>query len=266
MHHKDAPSVPSLLLSIEKNVPCYNSLVVVVPPESRHVLAGLFPSGTKLFVVPEPLPKQFGYLSQQVVKLYADRFTTAANVLILEADMVFTGWRDKCFFAEGRQRVRTFCVGYARDKADDIWKRGTEHAVGGVVDQDCVVNTPFAFPRAVFPALREHLKRRHGKPFGKLMEDYFPGHSKGWERTDLLFSEFNILAHFMLQHRPELTELVRTGEPGWHDIGKCSQHIGAVVKRNHDLPNPKLTHEYFELALRALDGPVPAEEAVLELQ
>ena len=60
MHHKDAPFVPSLLLSIEKNVPCYNSLVVVVPPESRHVLAGLFPSGTKLFVVPEPLPKQFG--------------------------------------------------------------------------------------------------------------------------------------------------------------------------------------------------------------
>ena len=63
-----------------------------------------------------------------MIKLYADRFTTAANVLILESDMVFTGWRDECFFAAGRQRVRTFCVGHVLDKADDIWKRGTEHA------------------------------------------------------------------------------------------------------------------------------------------
>ena len=264
IHHKDAPFAAALFKSIELHLPCFHDLILVVPPESRFILHAVAPPGAKLYVVPDPLPPRFGYLSQQVIKIFADKFTTGSRVMILETDMVFKSWHDGCFFAD-RNTIRTFCVEFKRDKASDIWKVGTENAVGAPVTQDCVVNTPFVFPRNVFAALRDHVKRTKGKTWGEFMEEYFEGHSKGWVRESLLFSEFNILAHFMLKNLPEQVELVTTADKHWHMVGKCSRHVGAEVKRNHQLPNPKLTAEYFDIAFHTLDGEIQTLDLQLDL-
>ena len=106
MHHKDAPFAAALFKSIELHLPCFHELIIVVPPESRFILHAVAPPGAKLYVVPDPLPPRFGYLSQQVIKIFADKFTTGSRVMILETDMVFKSWHDGCFFAD-RNTIRT---------------------------------------------------------------------------------------------------------------------------------------------------------------
>ena len=76
LHSKDFPFFASMLKSVETYLPCFKDLVVIVPPESADEVGAVVPSWAKIYVVPEPLPEQFGYLSQQVIKLYSDKFTT----------------------------------------------------------------------------------------------------------------------------------------------------------------------------------------------
>ena len=137
------------------------------------------------------------------------------------------------------------------DKTDPIWKKGTEHALWRTVEYDCVINTPFIFPRDVFPNLRRWITEEvHKKPLDKFMEDYYEGHSKGWTPDDKLFSEFNILNHYMLNFMPDDVEMVKTSDVGWEER-HCSNHIN--VQRNHDLENPKLTSEFFQIAYQQMN-------------
>ena len=215
LHHKDIPLASTLFFSIERIFDCFQEFVVIVPPESEFAVAGSIPSYvTKIFVTPDPLPPKFGYLSQQIIKLHTDLFTLAPRVLILEADQIFVGYQEQCYFGVDEKgdlngKVKAYCIDYEKG-GNKVWRNGTTHAVGGgLILMDCCVSTPFAFPRDVFPALREHLEKLHNKPIGQLITDYFYGHSRGWTQESRLFSEFNILIHFMLRHRPDLVELVK---------------------------------------------------------
>lgn len=269
LHHKDAPLASSLFFSLERSMPCYHELIVVVPPESEFSVSAAVPSYAKVVVVPDSLPKEFGYLSQQLVKVYADQFTSAPRVLILEADLILSRWDDECFFGvdeSGRYngKMKVYCVDFEAGNSSSVWKLGTDHAIGKAIEprgikMDCCVNSPFAYTRDVFPALRKHIRTTHNKSIGKVMEDYFPGHSKGWEVTDLLFSEFNILNHFLLQNFPQKVELVMPSDIQW-SRNRCSRHIGAEVERNYDLRNPKLTLQYFELAYHAASDDVASSQ------
>lgn len=257
MHHKDAVFASVLFKSIETNNVCFRKCIVVVPPESKHVLSAVVPPWADIYVTPDPMPENFGYLSQQIVKLYADTYTDAEMVLILESDMIFTQWKRKCFFDQNNKPL-AFCLNFEEDKAGKIWKRGTEHAIGAPVDGDCVVNTPFLFPTKIFPLLRAHL-RKNGRTINDFMKDYFIGHSKGWEATDLLFSEFNIISFFIKNYYPNFVTFVTPRDKKWEYWGNCSKHIGAEIKRNYNLENPKLTMEYFERAYKHIKIPQKLE-------
>lgn len=257
MHHKDFPLASTLFNSLEKVFPCFKELVVVVPPESKFALAGGVPSYARVVLVPDPLPAQFGYLSQQVIKLYADLYTTGSRVLILEADLIMKHYSESCFFSVDQEgnyngKVRAYCStqGYA------VWYKGTHHAIGGdPIDMDCCMNSPFAFPRDVFPAFRDYIERTHGKRLGEFMEDYFEGHTKAWTPQDKLFSEFNILSHYMIRHHPEWVEVV-TPESG-HEKFEVQRHLCSdhqAIHRDHSLPNPKLTSAYFDNYYHILDS------------
>ena len=86
-----------------------------------------------------------------------------------------------------------------------------------------------------------------------------------------MFSEFNILNHFLLRYRPDLVELVTPDNPkaweswtpkpfwsaeeSWGSRMHCSAHLSGppLIPRNYDLPDPKLTSEYFDVAYKSLD-------------
>ncbi|CAM9843767.1 unnamed protein product, partial [Choristocarpus tenellus] len=85
---KDSPFAPFLFRSLELFMPCYGDLVILIEPQAINMVFSVIPLYAYVFVVDEPLPPQFGYLTQQFVKMYADIFTSKDYVLILETDLV----------------------------------------------------------------------------------------------------------------------------------------------------------------------------------
>jgi len=277
LHHNDGPLSAALFNSIERVFTCFHELIIVIPPESEYMIPGSIPSYAKVFIVPEPISRaDMGYIGQQVIKIYIDKFSKAKRVLILEADLIMKAWVDSCFLGvdgEGNYngKVRTYCATFEQGGAD-MWAKGIQHAIGGdMSNMDCTVLSPFVYHVEIFSQFREFIQKKHKKPFGKFIEDYYEGHSADWSKDNLMFSEFNILNHFMLKHRPDLVELVTPDNPkaweswtpkpfwsaeeSWGSRVHCSYHLSdpSIIPRNYDLPNPKLSSEYFDVAYKSLD-------------
>lgn len=279
LHFKDVSLASVLFHSIEKVFPCFRELIVTVSPDSEFIVSGGIPSYAKVYVVPEPVSDPaMGYIAQQVIKLYVDKFSTAKRVMILEADLVMTAWVDSCFLGvdnEGNYngKVRTYCATW-EDGGAKVWKKGIEHAIG-VSDpptMDCTVLSPFVYHVELFPELRRFIQDKHQKTFGEFIEDYFHGHSMGWIEENLLFSEFNILNNYMIQHRPDLAELCTPAdreaytswtpkpywskEESWGSRLHCSRHFSGppYIPRDNSLRNPKLSFQFFDTALHELDS------------
>jgi len=249
-------------------------LLIIVPK-------GSIPSYAKVFIVPEPISRpDMGYIAQQIVKLYVDKFSKAKRVLILEADLVMKAWIDSCFLGVDTNgnyngKVRTYCTKF-EDGGEEVWKKGIEHAigVGNIPTMDCTVNSPFLYHVEIFPQLRQFIQDKHQKPIGKFIEDYYAGHNVTWSKENLLFSEFNILNNFMIQHRPDLSELVMPRVPNiwmrwspslfwsadksWMSQNHCSAHLSdpEVIPRNYNQRNPKLSSYFFNVAYHEVDNSI----------
>jgi len=215
-------------------------MAVILPPESQYV-SSVVPKYAKVFVVPEMLPES-GYLSQQLVKLYADEYLKEEYILHVESDSIFTEWKQSCFFDEFG-RIRMFCKPFSAG-ATDVWKKGTEYSLHVQIQEDCLQSTPFLYRRHVFADLRADIYSRHGKKVEDLVkDDYLQSHLEGWKAENLLFSEFNTLNHFWKRAFPNELRVHKNTEKA-----TCSRHLGHEIDRNYDLQNPKLVFAYFKLA------------------
>ncbi|CAM9717963.1 unnamed protein product [Choristocarpus tenellus] len=248
---KDSLFAPFLFRSLELFTPCYGDLVVLIEPQSISMLFSVIPLYAYVFVVGEPLPPQFGYLTQQFLKMYADVFTSNDYVLILETDLVQSSSAVREGYFDEQGKIMSNCRMFGDVKwcgeNCDIWKVGTEHALGVPMDRDCLMKSPFLYPREIFGRVRNHIENHLGKPLIHIMEDYFAGHSKGWEVTDTLFSELNILNMYGRLYMPEEFNFITIDRHGI-DSHICFRHVGSQVRRNYDIWNPKATEQYFELA------------------
>ncbi|CAM9429606.1 unnamed protein product [Choristocarpus tenellus] len=183
--------------------------------------------------------------------MYSDVFTTNDYVLILEADLVQNNNAVGDGFFDEQGKIRGYCRMfddlYWCKTGCDVWRKGTEHALGLPTDRDCLYRTPLLFPREIFGRVRDHMENHHGKPLIRIMQDYFAGHSKAWEATDKLFSEFNILNTYGRVYMAELFDFTTIDRAGI-DTHSCFRHVGGEVRRNPNIWNPKATQQYFKLA------------------
>lgn len=136
IRHNDGPLSAALFNSIERVFTCFHELIIVIPPESEYMIPGSIPSYAKIFIVPDPITRpDMGYIGQQVIKMYIDKFSKAKRVLILEADLVMRAWVDSCFLGvdgDGNYngKVRTYCATFEQG-GTDMWAKGIQHAIGG---------------------------------------------------------------------------------------------------------------------------------------
>jgi len=150
LHHNDGPLSAALFNSIERVFTCFHELIIVIPPESEYMIPGSIPSYAKVFVVPEPISRaDMGYIGQQVIKIYSDKFSKEKRVLILEADLVMRAWVDSCFLGvdgEGNYngKVRTYCATFEQGGAD-MWAKGIQHAIGGDMSNMVSITTIMIF-------------------------------------------------------------------------------------------------------------------------
>ena len=136
IRHNDGPLSAALFNSIERVFTCFHELIIVISPESEYMIPGSIPSYAKIFIVPDPITRpDMGYIGQQVIKMYIDKFSKAKRVLFLEADLVMRAWVDSCFLGvdgDGNYngKVRTYCATFEQG-GTDIWAKGIQHAIGG---------------------------------------------------------------------------------------------------------------------------------------
>ena len=250
----DAPFLPGLFSSIEIFFPCTKKLTVVTPAAHGTAVVPLLPLYARIIFAEDPLP-EFGYLSQQIHKIYADKYTTGDYILILEADSMFIKpVLDSCFFLD--KKIAIGCRNYLTHSSDNniqIWRKGTEFALQDQLDAECLVQSPLLYPREVFNLLRRHIQANHPGSFALFIQNYFDGHSKGWTLNSTLFSEFQILNHFMIRHTDFATKVNLEPGKGLPDTLQCSLHLGAMVERDYSLENPKLNENYFNILFEEMD-------------
>ena len=249
-----APFVAYLLNSIDLFVPCRGDIVFVMTPEDVPSFLAVKKVDTKFHILRPSLPDGFGYLEQQLITLRADIYTTRKYVMMLDTDVVLSSYRlDECYIHDNK--IIVHCIPYdsavaARQPENliDIWRRGTEHALGVNVSAECMTRIPLLYPREIFAALRKHIEALHSKNFTLFLEDYFHGHSTKWAKENLLLSNFQILNHFAYNFMSRRFEF-RFNQS---DVKFCGRHLGHEIERNNALSNPKLVQQYFSLAAQVI--------------
>ena len=244
---RDVAFLPWLLKSIEVHRYTPRHFIVVVPPADVAVVKPILPSSATVVIMRDQIPAS-GYLSQQVVKLFADQYGSAPFIVVLEADMVFTRNDPACFWHG--DKVKSYCI--EADPSTNMWAKGTAFSLklDKPLQSTCVTVTPFAFPRSAFRAYRRFIRRHHNMTTVDFVSTFAAAHNVGWLPTNNMYSEFEQLSGYMWYYRPELVHRVDFGATNVDRL--CSAHTGAIVTRVDGLENPKLTTEYFRLAAAAL--------------
>ncbi|MCW3818989.1 hypothetical protein ONA91_31585 [Micromonospora sp. DR5-3] len=199
-YHRDLDWLAYALRSVRRWCHGFTELIVVTPRFSASRVGRALPTGVRLEICPD---HRDDYLGQQVSKLYADLYTDAAVLCHLDADMVFQRPVTPAdLFTGGRPRIGYRPVGQLGRYRP--WLGPTEAFLGAPVAYDFMCHPPFAYPRWLYPAVREHCLVTHGMP----LDEYVLG------RPPRGFSEFNALgAYAYHQHRDAFAWAGREVDP-----------------------------------------------------
>lgn len=186
---KDYPFLKYCLMSIERFACGFRQVVVVAP----SVVEGKMERPIPLVVKQEP-DREPGYLWQQVVKLHADRYTDADQILYIDSDTVFTKpVTPDTFMRNGKPIwMRTPWKDVSDSNAIEAWLPVMRNWFGCTPDFEYMRRMGQLVPVWLLKAMKDFTQFMHGKP----MEQYVMEAGS--------FTEFNcmgLLAHAKYEDR-----------------------------------------------------------------
>jgi hypothetical protein len=187
---KDLEWLELCLRSIERHCYGFSEVVVVVPESSRAwLMRRPLPSWARLLHCPVYADD---YLGQQVTKLHADLYTQADLIVHVDADCIFTrATQPRDLAPDNRPVAVTRPI--AELGRHYPWRLPTEEFLGFTVDLDFMQQSPFTYPRWLYPILRHHCQQLHGR---SIEEHVLSRPPRG-------FSEFNALGAYAHRHHRE---------------------------------------------------------------
>ncbi|CAI5526181.1 unnamed protein product, partial [Closterium sp. Naga37s-1] len=175
-----------LFRSIEQMWPRGIGDVILVLDEGESVVRDLVPPWVKVYYETNYLDLP-GKILQQWSYLWADNYTTATYIAIIDDDVVFNlKVTPGLLFnlTEGKPIV----IG-SRNAQRNNWLPSTRWLVGQhAYFANFMVQLPFVFPRAVLRKFREHVGELHRDKFGKSFDKafkYFAERGPKFERTQI---------------------------------------------------------------------------------
>ncbi|CAI5985613.1 unnamed protein product [Closterium sp. NIES-65] len=175
-----------LFRSIEQMWPRGIGDVILVLDEGEIVVRDLVPPWVKVYYETNYLDLP-GKILQQWSYLWADNYTTAPYIAIIDDDVVFNlKVTPGLLFnlTEGKPIV----IG-SRNAQRNNWLPSTRWLVGQhAYFANFMVQLPFVFPRDVLPRFREHVGELHRDKFGKSFDKafkYFAERGPKFERTQI---------------------------------------------------------------------------------
>ena len=200
-----------------------------------------------VIIEPEAKLMNSGYISQQYIKMFADKYFTDDTdfILHLDSDAIFIKeHKPEDLFIDNKPVIiknnyerldQNFKNQNHQDgrKNPTRWKAITEQVLGFNVDYEFMFLSPFIYPSHIFKSVRQYIENIHQKSFLEFMS------------TQKMFSEFNTLGAYCYKyHHDDFVWIDR-----WEELDKVNQRIKTVrnileqysrhqVYRKVDLTNP----------------------------
>ena len=206
--------LPHCLASLRKFSAGFMSPVVCVPEQDetacRKITHYTYPEAhvmTRAFLPGHEKARS------QIAFMMADLYCPNAQFIFkIDSDCITTAeFRPEPYFSAGKPVMwyATYASLYAAwpgptPPPHQKWQIGTERILGFAVPNEYTCRVPYVYPRATFPALREHVEALHHKSFSSCLTDFDAAyHDVG---------DCNLLGAFAHRCMPEAYEWVDTSE------------------------------------------------------
>lgn len=184
----DFPFLKYALKSIAKNCEKFRDLILVFDEGDEQDVALMdfkefeegFGKRPKIYF--EPV-KCDGYLNQQIIKMYADKYSDADYFLFTDSDTVITRHCMPESFMYTVGMPYAFMTPYTSLKGAVPWQKVTEEVLGFKIGFEFMRRQPFLFHRSTLIKCRQYLEKIKGKPLDKYIST----------RPNRDFSEYNVL-------------------------------------------------------------------------
>lgn len=210
---KDYEWLEYCLRSIEKFAKGFEN-VCLVSPESPPLYPRIGKGWFLLYTEKEH--GSDGYLSQQVFKLYADKYCAADYILYMDSDTVFTREvTPNTFFS--KEKINWMMTPY--DRTDAPWQPVVEKFIGLPfrIEYEFMRRHPTMVPRWLLESTRKYCEIRHGMS----LKDYV------MSQPNRAFSEFNVLgaiAYYFQRDKFNWINTATTAECDWPTL-TVKQHF-----------------------------------------
>ncbi|GJP30813.1 hypothetical protein CLOM_g7143 [Closterium sp. NIES-68] len=187
-----------LFRSIEQMWPRGLGDVVLVLDEGEDIVRDLVPPWVKVYYEKNYLDLP-GKILQQWSYLWADNYTTAPYIAIIDDDVIFN-LKVTPGLLFNLTDGKPYVIG-SRNTQRNHWLPSTRWLVGQhAYFANFMVQLPFVFPRAVLPKFRDHAGELHQKKFGRSFDKafkYFAERGPKFERTQIAHTTLgNYMWHF----------------------------------------------------------------------
>lgn len=168
------------LRAIHKFTKGFEEIHIVVPREDYDDISRWGLTKESIYKVNE---RGNPYLFQQSVKMNADTYSVADNILFVDSDFIFnTPTTPEDFMSEGK--IDYLITPYNEFPPEFPWQAPTEKALGLKCPYETMRRLPLMYPREAVIKCREHVEKVHGMN----ITDYI--------LSQFAFSEFNTLGSY----------------------------------------------------------------------
>lgn len=178
----DVDIASPLFASIDLFWPDYASFVLVLDNDAEAFMMPFARPRTRWVKEVVQHPQANGYFGQMWSNMFADVYTTAPVVAIIDSDCALQLHVDRASLTFKNELIVRFlrCPESSNMLKDVHWlnyelwhacmyREGVEHLLKMPYVGNFMVSVPFLVPRSTFAALRSHVERIHGVPFNDVM-------------------------------------------------------------------------------------------------
>jgi hypothetical protein len=213
--------------------PDYDSLIVVLDGPADYLVVPMSMPRTRWIIEPLELikpradgtPYGSGYLGQMWSNMWADNYTSAPLVAIIDSDTAIVNRVDRASLTyRGELIVRLMRCTLDQTSPEayphDPFTRHFEGGVGCMYSTGCeyllkrpcignfMVEVPFILPRAIFAPLRAHVEKEHNKPFDTVMAEIVDLCNKHYGSGSFRFSQQSTLGSFLFAFSDTIPDLL----------------------------------------------------------
>lgn len=165
-----------------------------------------------------------GFMRAQISMMEADLLCPEAEIIHLVGSdcLAFRDFTGDLYCHHGKPVVlmNSYAVLAEAHSGACCWRRGVERVLGFEPDYEYMRRLPSVFPAEIFPPMRAHVERLHGKPFA----DYIVDGNKARRDT----SEANILGAYAHRFMFDSCEWVNLDSPQYTWNYNPAQHPVAI--------------------------------------